>query len=260
MDLQLDGVLPAFVLYCIPVGATIWILAPGQPPLAVPPVRSALRLRRRKLRVVDDQHQRLLPATPQGLGAGPQRRRWQPGRARGPVDRSHDGGLARRRSAILGLRDLPLPARARPVSAALKMDNLELGVDVKAMGRACNRNTWIIAALYIATFGSFIGYSFSPSAKCWSATSGPRGHGATGGAARRTRSPSSALCWVRSARSYGVKLADRIGGSKVTFGVFIGMTASSTILIFSEGSLAPTSSASSSCSSCRAWVMARCTR
>ncbi len=231
-------VFSAFVL-CIPVGATIWILAnPGQPLWLY-----------------------LLCAALCGFGGGnfassmtninafyPQRLKgWALGLNAG------GGNLGVPAVQLIGLMMVAWLGDVAPywvcaiylcllvlagVGAALKMDNLELGVDVKAMGRACgNRNTWIIAALYIATFGSFIGYSFAFGQVLVGYF---KDHGDT--------APQAALHAAQIAfvgpllgsisRVYGGKLADRIGGSKVTFGVFIGMTASSTILIFSEGSLA----------------------
>ena len=54
------------------------------------------RRRRRQLRLVDDQHQRLLPGPAQGLGARDQRRRRQPRRAGRAAGRPARAGHARR--------------------------------------------------------------------------------------------------------------------------------------------------------------------
>src|ERR1700712_383534 len=49
------------------------------------------------------------------------------------------------------------------LGSSLYMDNLVVASNAKgAMRRACrDRNTWIIALLYIGTFGSFIGFAFA---------------------------------------------------------------------------------------------------
>ena len=61
-------------------------------------VRRGRRRRRRQLRLVDGQHQRLLPAAAQGLGARHQRRRRQPRRGRGAARRPARAGDRRRRA------------------------------------------------------------------------------------------------------------------------------------------------------------------
>ncbi|WP_124248406.1 MFS transporter [Gordonia sp. X0973] len=124
------------------------------------------------------------------------------------------------------------------IGAALQMDNLTIpGVDMRAMRRAvANRNTWIIAALYIATFGSFIGYSFA------------FGQVLAGYFRDHGDNPSQAALHAAQiafvgpllgsiSRVYGGKLADRIGGSRVTLGVFLGMIAGAGILVAGNGSL-----------------------
>ena len=65
------------------------------------------RLRRRQLRVVDDQHQRVLPAAAQGLGARPERRRRQHRRAGHPADRPAGDRDRRQHRARNRLRHLP---------------------------------------------------------------------------------------------------------------------------------------------------------
>ena len=65
---------------------------PGTTPVAVCGVRRAHRAGRWQLRRIADQRQRLLPAAPQGRGAGDQRRRRQP-RGRGdPIGRAAGAG------------------------------------------------------------------------------------------------------------------------------------------------------------------------
>ena len=58
------------------------VLEPGVSFTTLLVVAAVRRRRRRQLRLLDDQHQRLLPGPAQGLGARPQRRRRQPRRAR----------------------------------------------------------------------------------------------------------------------------------------------------------------------------------
>ena len=131
-------VFSAFVL-CIPVGATIWILAnPGQPLWLYLLCAALCGFGGGNFA---SSMTNINAFYPQRLRAGrwAQRRRWQPGRARGPVDRSHDGGwlgdVAPYWVCAIYLCLLVLAG----IGAALKMDNLELGVDVKAMGRACGK-------------------------------------------------------------------------------------------------------------------------
>ncbi|CAA9317353.1 MAG: Nitrate/nitrite transporter, partial [uncultured Friedmanniella sp.] len=68
---------------------------------------------RRQLRLVDDQHQRLLPAAPQGLGARRQRRRRQPRGPRRPAGRPAGAGDPRRDAPTRDGGDLHPPDRAR---------------------------------------------------------------------------------------------------------------------------------------------------
>ncbi len=232
-------VFSAFVLI-IPVSATIWILAnPGMPLWIY-----------------------LLCAALTGLGGGnfassmtninafyPQRLKgWALGLNAG------GGNLGVPAVQLIGLLAVAWIGDAAPywvcavylvllviagIGAALRMDNLAIsGVDLKAMGRAvANRNTWIIAALYIGTFGSFIGYSFA------------FGQVLAGYFRDHGDSPSQAALHAAQiaflgpllgsvSRVYGGKLADRVGGSRVTLWVFLGMTVGAGVLIVGDGSLA----------------------
>jgi len=117
--------------------------------------------------------------------------------------------------AMAGLVYVPL-ALAAAILAFLFMDNLrEAKADPKPTARSLQHgHTWLMAFLYIGTFGSFIGYS----------------------AAFPTlltvvfERPDIALGWgflgalVGSiSRPYGGKLADRFGGSIITVFAFIAM-------------------------------------
>ncbi|GAA3040541.1 nitrate/nitrite transporter [Gordonia defluvii] len=232
-------VFSAFVLL-IPVSATIWILANPGMPLWVYLVCAALT----------------------GLGGGnfassmtninafyPQRLKgWALGLNAG------GGNLGVPAVQLIGLLAVAWIGGAAPywvcavylvlltaagIGAALKMDNLTIsGVDLSAMKRAvANRNTWIIAALYIGTFGSFIGYSFA----FGQVLAGYfRDHGDAPGQAALHAAQIAFIGPLLGSisRVYGGKLADRVGGSRVTLWVFVGMTAAATVLIVGDGSLA----------------------
>ncbi len=76
------------LLLLIPTLLTLYVMKqPGHVLHHVHDRRGVRRLRRRQLRLVDDEHQRLLPAAAQGLGAGPERRRRQHRRAGHPARR-----------------------------------------------------------------------------------------------------------------------------------------------------------------------------
>ena len=86
--------------------------------LAVPAAGAALRLRRRQLRLLDGQHQLLLPQGAEGAGARPQCRPRQSRRERGPARRAardHRGHVrrARRRAAAAPGRQPALAAERR---------------------------------------------------------------------------------------------------------------------------------------------------
>ncbi|MDQ2737401.1 MAG: MFS transporter, partial [Actinomycetota bacterium] len=106
------------------------------------------------------------------------------------------------------------------LGAAMTMDNLSVASNAKgAMRRVCrDKHTWVIALLYIGTFGSFIGFGFAF------------------GQVLQVQFKSTFATPVKAAyltflgpllgsvvRPYGGKLADRFGGSMVTFVNFIAM-------------------------------------
>jgi NNP family nitrate/nitrite transporter-like MFS transporter len=126
------------------------------------------------------------------------------------------GGLALARA---GLVYIPLAVVAA-VCAFLFMDNLaEAKSDVGATAAAAKRGqTWLMSVLYIGTFGSFIGYSAAFPALIK--------------APKVFDDPQFALTWgflgalVGSvARPLGGRLADRVGGARVTAFSFALMTA-----------------------------------
>ena len=123
------------------------------------------RRRRRQLRLVDDEHQRVLPGAAQGLGARPQRRRRQPRRRRGAAGRPARAGHGRRRRTRGCWSPIYIPLIVlAALGAALTMDNLTDRREREA--RACatrprTRTPGSSSLLYIGTFGSFIGFGFA---------------------------------------------------------------------------------------------------
>ncbi|MEV5818149.1 nitrate/nitrite transporter [Micromonospora harpali] len=120
------------------------------------------------------------------------------------------GGLALSRA---GLMYVPL-AVAAAVCAYLFMDNLaEAKADVKpVLSSLRHADTWIMSLLYIGTFGSFIGYSAAFPTLLNSVFG----------------RPDIALSWAFIGagigsffRPLGGRLADRMGGARVTIGSFV---------------------------------------
>ena len=140
------------------------VLEPGVSYSTLLDRRLRRRRRRRQLRLVDDQHQRLLPARSEkgwalGLNAG-------------------GGNLGVAAVQLLGLLVLATAGAAHPrvligiyiplivvaaLGAYLFMDNLTSAKNDKRAMRDATRDshTWIISFLYIGTFGSFIGFGFA---------------------------------------------------------------------------------------------------
>ncbi len=118
------------------------------------------------------------------------------------------------------------------VGAALFMDNLgNQKADMKAMGTALRfRDSWVIAFLYIGTFGSFIGYSFAFGQVMQ--INFLAGGDTPAQAALHTAQIAFIGPLLGSiARPYGGKLADRIGGGKITLYAFAAMTLAAGLLV-----------------------------
>jgi NNP family nitrate/nitrite transporter-like MFS transporter len=118
------------------------------------------------------------------------------------------------------------------IGAALYMDNLDQHkIDFTAMKAILReRDTWVISLLYIGTFGSFIGFAFA------------FGQVLQINFAARGQSPAEASLHAAQiafvgpllgslSRVYGGKLADRIGGGRVTLAVFAGMILAAGVLV-----------------------------
>ncbi|HMS77566.1 nitrate/nitrite transporter [Gordonia sp. (in: high G+C Gram-positive bacteria)] len=117
------------------------------------------------------------------------------------------------------------------IGAALFMDNLDHQTSsAKAMVDCLKyRDTWIIGILYVGTFGSFIGFGF--------AFAQVLNLSFTSAGAAKPALAAAQIAWIGPllgslSRPYGGKLADRIGGGKVTLYTFIGMTFGAAILVF----------------------------
>jgi NNP family nitrate/nitrite transporter-like MFS transporter len=119
---------------------------------------------------------------------------------------------------------IPLIVVAAALSA-LYMDNLSsVRNDTGAFHESIRENhTWIMAFLYIGTFGSFIGYSFAFGLVLQNQFG-------------RTPLPAAAITFIGPLlgsliRPVGGRLADRYGGAKVTFANFIAMVVASAVIL-----------------------------
>ncbi|MCV7077706.1 nitrate/nitrite transporter [Mycobacterium szulgai] len=117
------------------------------------------------------------------------------------------------------------------IAAALFMDNLDHGIEANTMRSILFvRHTWVISLLYICTFGSWIGFAFAFGEVL-------QVHFEQGGESIKHASLHAAqIAFVGPllgslARIYGGRLADRIGGSRVTLWVLGGMTAAAGLLV-----------------------------
>ena len=124
------------------------------------------------------------------------------------------------------------------VGAALFMDNVDgPGVDLQAMRAAVrNKHTWVIALLYIGTFGSFIGFSFA-FGQMLAVNFRDQGQSAADASLHAAQIAFIGPLLGSISRVYGGKLADRFGGSVVTLLVFVGMIGAGVILLAGSGSI-----------------------
>jgi NNP family nitrate/nitrite transporter-like MFS transporter len=123
---------------------------------------------------------------------------------------------------------IPLIVIAATLSA-IYMDNISsVRNDTGAFAESIRQNhTWVMAFLYIGTFGSFIGYSFAFGLVLQNQFG-------------RTPLQAASITFIGPLlgsliRPVGGKLADRYGGAKVTFVNFIGMVAASAIVLIGSG-------------------------
>ncbi|WP_194827121.1 MFS transporter [Nocardia sp. XZ_19_231] len=118
------------------------------------------------------------------------------------------------------------------VGAAFYMDNLtNQKADLSYMVKALRvPQSWAIAFLYIGTFGSFIGYSFAFAQILQISFK------AGGDTAAQAAIHAASIAFIGPllgslARPYGGKMADRIGGSKVTIATFGAMMAAALLVV-----------------------------
>ncbi|BBZ49902.1 NarK/NasA family nitrate transporter [Mycobacterium heidelbergense] len=117
------------------------------------------------------------------------------------------------------------------ITAALFMDNLHHGTEVNTMRSILfERDTHVISLLYICTFGSWIGFSFAFGQVM------QVNFLANGETAKHAALHAAQIAFVGPllgslARIYGGRLADRLGGSRVTLGVLGGMVLGAGLLV-----------------------------
>ncbi|MFE3555361.1 nitrate/nitrite transporter [Streptomyces sp. NPDC059193] len=114
------------------------------------------------------------------------------------------------------------------VLALVRMDNLApVRNDTGAVREAVrDAHTWIMAFLYIGTFGSFIGYSFAFGLVLQTQFG-------------RTPLQAASLTFVGPLlgsliRPVGGALADRFGGARITLGTFVAMAAATGVVVFAS--------------------------
>lgn len=116
--------------------------------------------------------------------------------------------------------------------AALFMDNLDHGMDEVGSVRSILSvpDSWTISLLYSAAFGSFIGFAFA-FVQVLHVTF--EGSGQTPAQASLSAARIAFVGPLLGAlsRIYGGRLADRRGGGRVTFAVFVGMILAAGILV-----------------------------
>ncbi len=117
------------------------------------------------------------------------------------------------------------------VGAALFMDNLTgQKADLHSMLEALRvRESWIVSFLYIGTFGSFIGFSFASVRCCRSLPRRWRHPAQAALHAAHDRVPGAAA--RLDARPLGGRLADRIGGGRITLWTFAAMVLAAAVLV-----------------------------
>ena len=117
------------------------------------------------------------------------------------------------------------------IAAAMFMDNLDHGIDVNHLRSILfERDTYVISLLYICTFGSWIGFAFAFGQVL------QVNFLANGETARHASLHAAQIAFVGPllgslARIYGGRLADRLGGGRVTLGVLGGMILAAGLLV-----------------------------
>ncbi|GAA4363355.1 MFS transporter [Nocardioides caricicola] len=136
------------------------------------------------------------------------------------------------------------------VAAYLWMDNLTSATSKPREQLAVVRkpHTWIMAFLYIGTFGSFIGYSAAMplliKLNFWVPEPAPLGTGIFFAYYAFLGAAVGSLT-----RPFGGWLADRFGGARVTLGAFVGLTVFTLCMLWTLTQLAPNPTADPSIAS-----------
>ncbi|WP_322858672.1 nitrate/nitrite transporter [Mycobacterium europaeum] len=116
------------------------------------------------------------------------------------------------------------------IAAARFMDNLEHGIEVATVRSVMfERDTWVLALLYVGTFGTFIGFSFA-FAQVLQINFVASGQGAAQASLHAAQLAFVGPLLGSLSRIYGGRLADRYGGNRVTLAVFAGMVVATAVL------------------------------
>lgn len=117
------------------------------------------------------------------------------------------------------------------IAAALCMDNINHGTQLSTMRKILfERDTHVISLLYIATFGSWIGFAFA-FGQVMQVNFADSGESPKHAALHAAQLAFVGPLLGSLARIYGGRLADRLGGSRVTLGVLAGMTLGAGLLV-----------------------------
>lgn len=117
------------------------------------------------------------------------------------------------------------------VAAIVFMDNLDHSIEVGDFRSILSEShTWVISVLYLGAFGSFIGFAFAFGRVLYI------DFVASGQSAAQASLHVAQVAFLGPllgslARVYGGRISDRIGGSRVTLAVFIGMTVATGLLV-----------------------------
>ncbi len=118
------------------------------------------------------------------------------------------------------------------LASALFLGNVELprGEHKPMRAALVQRDTWILAMLYVATYGSFIGFSFA-FGQVLQMNYMATGQGALQASLHAAQVAFLGPLLASLARMYGGRLSDRLGGGLVTLGVLFAMIAAVSALI-----------------------------
>jgi MFS transporter, NNP family, nitrate/nitrite transporter len=117
------------------------------------------------------------------------------------------------------------------IAASLFMDNLDHGIEVSHMRSILfDRDAWAISLLYVCTFGSWIGFSFA-FGQVLQVNFLANGDSAAAASLYAVQIAFIGPLLGSLARIYGGRLGDRIGGSRVTLGVLVGMILGAGLLV-----------------------------